>query len=87
MTQREAFDLLDMVAIERGGKAYAYQIGSGAWVVRLRARDYWLWDMRDWQLYRQALEEKARESKAKRKRERREVMRGIDPAESYALAL
>ena len=86
MNRNEAFDLLSYVELERV-KAYAYQIGSGAWVVRLRARDYWLWDMRDWQLYRQALEEKARESKAKRKRERREVMHAIDYSVEHRLAI
>jgi len=89
MTQREAFDLLDYIELERKpGEASVRQLGNGEFVVILRWHGYHLFSFSDWRAYLRELEEKARESKHKRQQQRREaVQHAIDYSVEHRLAI
>ena len=57
MSEREARELLDYVELDHApGFARVHQLGSGAWVVIIGDGDYFLWQFRDWVVFRQAEE-------------------------------
>ncbi len=56
MNQKQATELYDYIMMDLGPDAASlYQVASGDWVVRLKARDYWLWSFGDWTAYRKTL--------------------------------
>lgn len=57
MNRQQALELAEYIHADRGrDAARAYQIASGEWIVRLKARDYWLWCPGDYAAYNQKQE-------------------------------
>ncbi len=85
MTEEQARRLWDYTTTALGdNNSRMHQLGNGEWVVRIRAKDYFLWGFEDWTVYAHDLKAKA---KAERKAQRRDVQRAIDTQESYRLVL
>lgn len=83
MDKTMAEKLLDYALTTTGEDgAYLYRIANGELVVRIKAKDYWLWSFADLTAYTHDLK---RERKRARKADRVEARAGISPQEQYRL--
>jgi hypothetical protein len=83
MTQEQAEKLLDHAITTTGtGGAYLYRIANGELVVRIKAKDFWLWSFADLTAYAHDLKHQK-----KKQRQADRAQHGIDPQESYRLVL
>jgi hypothetical protein len=85
MDKMTAAQLLDHAVTTAGANgAYLYRIANGEYVVRIRAKDFWLWTWQDLTVY-------AHDLKKRRNRERKAADRaaivGISPQEVYRAIL